>query len=117
MTEENANAQKNAPENEKKAHLEKYWWVKFHAKSDPTHKEDVELSVNGETLILQREKKVALPDRFLECADHAEYVKFVQKPGEDRKVVAKIRMFPYDRLGPARAKDFFEQKAQGSKKT
>jgi len=109
-------AKKQSPETSKVPN-EKYFWVRFQAKSDPTHKDDVELSVNGETLVLQREKRVALPERFLECADHARYTKFKQLPGEDRKNIAHIRMFPYERLEEATAKEFYSQKAEGTKIT
>ena len=96
---------------------EKYFRVRFHAKSNANDPDDVELIVNGENLQMRREKEVIIPARFRECADHAEYTQSRQVPGHNRKVVAKIRIFNYDFLGEATEKEFKDQVREGNKLT
>ncbi len=97
--------------------VERYFRVIFHAKSSPNDPEDVQLSVNGDTLIIAREKEVVIPERFKECADHATYPQFRQLPGEPRKIVGKIRVFPYDLLGPATEAEYLKSRTEGTRKT
>ena len=94
-----------------------YWRVKFNAKTTPNDSDDVQLMVNGETLIIQREKEVILPGRFLENADHATYSHFRQVPHQPRKVVGTIKTYPYERIGKAAKKDFDLQRIEGTRKT
>lgn len=94
-----------------------YWLVKFNAKATPNDTDDVQLMVNGETLIMQREKEVVLPGRFLENADHATYLHFRQVPHQPRKVVGKIKTFPYERIRKVTKKEFLHQRTEGTKKT
>jgi hypothetical protein len=96
---------------------EKYWRVKFQAKSNPNDSEDVQLSVNGETLIIAREREVIIPDRFKECADHGVYPQFRQLPNQPRKIIGRIKTFPYDTIGPATESEYFKAKAEGTRKT
>jgi hypothetical protein len=65
---------------------EEYWWVKFQAKGHPNDEDQVNLSVEGEVLKIQREKEVCLPQRFLECADHATYDQFRIAPNNQGRV-------------------------------
>lgn len=94
-----------------------YYWVRFQAKSSKEETDDVQLSVNGETLIFRREDEVVVPQRFLECADHATHDQFRQLPGKPRKVVAKIKTYPYERLRPATEAEFKEILKSGTRKT
>lgn len=103
--------------NQPEPNLESYHRVRFQAKGSPNDPEDVTLAVNGETLILQREKEVVIPQRFRECADHGTYPQFRQMPGEPRKVVAHIKVFPYDYLGLSTEAEFKKQIAEGNRKT
>ena len=98
-------------------HAITFHWVRFHAKSNPEDQDDVHLIVNGEVLVMQREKKVVVPSHFLEAADHGTYIKFRQLPNKPRKVMGRIKTFPYDKLGDATEKEFREQKRAGTKKT
>lgn len=79
-------------------YVETYWWVKFHAKSNPIDPEDVSVAVNGEVLQAPREIDTIMPNRFLLAIDAATIQKFSQMPGQPRKNTARIRKFPYDRL-------------------
>jgi len=97
--------------------IERYYKVSFHAKASPNDPEDVQLSVNGDTLVIARERPVVIPERFRECADHATYPQFRQLPGETRKIVGRIRVFPYDLLGEATEQEYRKQKDEGTKKT
>lgn len=100
-----------------KVRPEKYWRVRFQAKSNPNDAEDVHLAVNGETLIIAREKEVVIPDRFRECADHAVYPQFRQLPNQPRKIIGRVKVFPYDLMGPATEEEYFRAKAEGTKRT
>jgi hypothetical protein len=96
---------------------EKYYRVRFHAKSDPNAQDNVELSVNGETLVIQREQEVVVPERYVECARHAMFSQFRQLPNQPRKVIGKVMIFPFDMLGEATEAEFRKQKKEGTKKT
>jgi|GEM_PF-1694549 len=94
-----------------------YWQVKFNAKTTPNDSDDVQLVVNGETLIMQREKKVILPGRFLENADHATYLHFRQVPHQPRKIVGKIKTYPYERIRASSKQEYDQQRVDGTQKT
>jgi hypothetical protein len=108
----------NKEEQPKEVHIEyqkeKYYRVRFQAKSHPNDTDDVMLAVNGETLLIGREKEVVVPQRFLECADHAVHQHFRQLPNKPRKVMGTIKTYPYDRLGEATEMEYFKQKDEGT---
>ena len=95
----------------------KYYRVTFNHKSSPNDDDDVTLIVNGETLVIQRGVEVIIPERYKECADHATYPVFRQRPNESRKQVGTVMVFPYSLLGDATEKDFLKQREEGNKKT
>jgi hypothetical protein len=104
------------PEPEKKeVSAEKFFRVRFHAKSHSTQQDNVELSVNGETLLIEREKVIVIPERFIECANHATYPQFKQLPNAPRKIVGRVMIFPFDILGEGTKMDFLKQKTSGTK--
>lgn len=107
--------QKPPPVHRSRVPKEKYWWVRFNAKSNPNDTDDVQLMVNGETLVIRREVEVVVPDRFLECADHGTYPVFIQTPNKPRKVVGKIQFYPYTRLKEATEEEFLRHKAEGTR--
>jgi len=96
---------------------EPYWWVVFQAKTAPQDPDQVNLSVDGEVVVCQRQKEVPLPQRFLECADHATYPQYRQLPNKPRKVVGWITMFPYTKVRKATREEFEEYLRQGTRKT
>jgi len=96
---------------------EKYYWVRFHPKGSPNDEHDVVLSVNGEPLIIARQKRVCIPGRYRECCDNGMYPVFRQLPGKDRKVVAWVKHFNYDMLGDATESDFIKMKRDGTIRT
>jgi hypothetical protein len=91
-----------------------YEFVMFQAKGNPNDNDQVPLSLNGTTMILQREVKVCLPESFLEVADHTIKKQWEQKPGRKRKVVGNIRPYIYQRLGKATLAEFEEFKKNGN---
>jgi hypothetical protein len=95
--------------------VEEYWVVIFSPKSSPNDTDDVELMVNGETLLIQREKEVPVPGRFLECADHGFYEKFSQEPGKSRKVTGKVHYYPYTRIRQTTKEEFDRLHKAGTK--
>lgn len=96
---------------------ERYWWVMFQAKSSPQDPDQVNLSVDGEVVLCQRQKEVPLPERFLECADHATYPQSRIVPNRPRKIVAWVTLFPYTKIRQATREDFEEYLASGTRKT
>lgn len=94
-----------------------YYRVRFTPKSNPADPDDVTLSVNGDTLVIQRDTETIIPARYKECADHAVYPTFRQLPDQPRKIVSQIQYFPYQLLGPATEKDYLKLKSEGTKKT
>lgn len=98
-------------------YIETYFRVKFNAKSHVNETEDVMLSVNGEVLVIRREREVIVPQRFLECADHATYPHFQQLPNKPRKVIGQIKTFPYTKLGEATKREYETQRNAGTKQS
>ena len=96
---------------------EKFWRVRFHAKSDANQQDNVELSVNGETLLIMRDTDTIIPARFRECAEHAFYIKFRQLPGETRKNESKIMIFPFSIIGEATEAEYKKLKEEGTNRT
>ncbi len=112
-------ARKGEPQEVKKSPgppPEEYWRVKFQERSNPNDTELVELTVNCETLQIQRNVEVTIPQRYREAADHATYPKFVQLPDQIRKTVGAIQIYPYTTIGPGKAEDFFRARSTGTKK-
>jgi len=95
--------------------VEGYRWVRFHIKSKPDDADDVILSVQGNVLVMQRDKKVPVPNRYIDLVQNAKCPQFRQMPNEDRKVIGEIRTYPYDDLGEATEKDYLEWKTDGTK--
>lgn len=96
---------------------EKYYRVKFSHKAHPNDEEDVTLIVNGAPLVIARGVEVIIPGRYKECADHATYPQFTQRPNEERKIVGTIKVFPYSLLGEASEEEYLELLAVGNEKT
>jgi hypothetical protein len=94
---------------------EKHYLVRFHDKSHPNDTDQVILSVNGETLMIKRGSTVTLPERFVECARNATYPVYRQEPGHDRKVVGRVRTYPFDIQGEGRPEDYRRSKAEGTR--
>mgnify|MGYP001608313644 FL=1 len=96
---------------------EEYRWVVFMQRANQNDQEQVELRVNGEAVLVEREKRVPMARRFLVCADNGVHHVFHQEPGQQRKVVGKVTTFPYQDLGPATKKEFDEWRTKGTQKT
>jgi len=91
-----------------------YYRVRFSPKSSADQDDDVILSVNGETLIIQRDVETIIPKRFRICADHARYPKYVQLPDQPRKIVAWVQFFPYQMISPATEEEYKELREEGT---
>lgn len=92
-----------------------YRRIKFHSKSDKNQTDDIILSLNGETLLIQRDKEIVLPESFLRVADEATYNQYKAGTGS-RKVASRVRLYPYDMIGNATEKEFFAQRADGTRR-
>lgn len=96
---------------------EKYYRVMFMEKTSPNDTDDVELAVNAETLVIQRNVEVIIPERFKVCADNATYQQFKQVPGKPRKLRGTIKVYPYQLLGETTEEAFIKMKRMGDKQT
>jgi hypothetical protein len=102
-------------EPEVKPYVETYRRVRFHPKSSEHQMDNVELSVNGETLLIEREKEVVIPNRFVQCARHATYPLFRQLPNQARKLIGSMMLFPFDDLGEGSEAEYNRQRESGTK--
>ena len=101
-----------------KVQKETFAEVIFSHKADKGDTNDVELSVDGQVLTIQRGKKVVLPSRFLECADHGWHHHYEQVPGKTRKIAARIQTYNYTVIrSDVPASEYFKMKKEGDKKT
>ena len=100
-----------------KEKAEKYFRVKFNAKSSASDEDQVTLGCNGVLLKIQREKEIILPERFLEVADHTISIQYRQMPGEKRKIAGKVQTFPYTRLGTSTKAEYLKMKKAGTQAT
>ena len=98
-------------------YVEEYWWVLFQERMSLQEQEDVEISVNGETLKFQRGRETIVPGRFLGGADGTTYFKFTQIPGQGRKKGVRVMTFPYTRLKKSSEAEFKKLKLKGDRKT
>jgi len=116
------NAPSAGPEVQKVAKVveqpkEEHYRMKFHAKSSPNDEDNVTLSVNGETVVIERQKEVVLPERYKVCAENARSPQFRQMPNQTRKLVGEVITFPFDILGKATEAEYKAMKAAGTKAT
>ena len=100
-----------------KVDVEEVWWVKFNAKSATDQQTDVHLSVNGDMLVIQRGTEIPLLNRFLVCADHTTYPQYSIKPGEPRKTIGMMQIFPYQKIRRGTYEEYMEFRSAGTKKT
>jgi hypothetical protein len=95
----------------------KFKRVIFEPKTQDSDTNDVAIGVEGFLVKAQRGIETIVPDFILEAADHTTFVKYSVKPGEGRKVGAKIKRFPYHVTGEATFAEFKALMAAGNKKT
>lgn len=100
-----------------KIQKEKYYRMKFHAKSSPNDEDNVVLSVNGETVLIERQKEVVLPERYKVCAENARSPQFRQMPNQTRKIVGEVITFPFDLLGEGTEAEYLDMKRTGTQAT
>jgi len=74
------------------------------------------LSLNGLTHIIKRDSEVVLPVSFLKVADECTYDLYQTGSGGSRKVVSKVRRYPYDILGPADESEYKSTLADGTRR-
>ena len=125
MTEENeikdtavVGAKENsAPKVIQRPKPEKYYRVKFHAKSSPTDSDDVQLAVNGEPIVIERGKEVIIRERFKICADNACFPIFSQSPGHNRKITGEMHVFPYDLISESTEDEYRKMLRDGTRAT
>ena len=102
---------------------EKYYEVLFSDRIDKNETVDVQLSVNGELLLFERNVKTIAPGRYLHCADNARHPTYIQDDTHNRKITGWVKTYPYQIMKEPYDKvknpdgvteaDFFELKRQG----
>jgi len=97
--------------------VEGFWVVQFTAKRDENDTIDVQLLLEGQVLIMERSKPVPLPGFFIQVADNATRPHFTQRPGEGRKIIDYIQMYPYTVIRRSSYEEFMEMKSEGDRIT
>jgi hypothetical protein len=93
-----------------------YHEVTFNHKASEVEPDEIQLSVNGDTLQYMRGVRVIVPGPFLEAADHATYSKTVKKIGEQRMTAAPISRCSYQYHGKSDKAKFLAARNAGKKK-
>jgi len=93
-----------------------YVRVRFHAKSNPNDANDIFVEARGSALLIQREVETIIPRSHMEAADATLRTIARNVPGENRKVVTRVKSLPYDYLGPATRKDYLALKEEGTRR-
>lgn len=96
---------------------EKVFWGKFAPKSKESDTDAVILSVQGDTIQVQRDKLVPLPERYWDCARNGTYSQYRQLPGISRKIVAQIRTYNFEIQREGTWAEFEAERLAGTKKT
>lgn len=85
-----------------------YWWGQFQPKSNENEQNYVAIGVNGDVIQCKRGVEIILPSSYVEVADNATYNVYRQEPGEDRKVVGRVKRFPFLKSRQGTEKEFRE---------
>lgn len=120
--EENANDNSEVKVKSKKSDEppESFCKVVFQARTSNSQPLDVTISLNGTTLVVQREKPVVVPKSFLEVADQAVItgMRWEVNGEESSLVPTKIRKFPYSVIDPnATELEYLEMRNRGTTET
>jgi len=95
-------------------YVETYKQVVFSGRQSVTEPVDVGLAVNGELLLILREKPIIVPSRYLEAAEHATYPKFTQEPGKPRKTIGNVMRFPFTVIRDATKEEYDQALKEGT---
>ena len=99
---------------EKTKKTEKFYEVIFSHKASANDTRDVQLTVNGETLVIKRQEKIVIPERYIEVAKHATYQTFTQEPGKDRKITGYVNVYPFTVIREATEQEYRDQLKAGN---
>jgi len=108
----------NPPDNENydpEPKGEKYFWVQLEGKRHENDSPAVFVSVNAQPLMVAREKRVPLPERYVKVLLQSKVPQFSNKPGQLCKVVGQISCYPLHILGKATKEDFLKWRAEGTR--
>ncbi len=94
---------------------EKFFRVRFAAKSSRNDTDKVMISVNGDTLTIRRGDEVVIPERFVNAARDAVTEHFVTKPdGSDRKTRSSVITYPFTVVGPGTEAEYRQLRDVGT---
>jgi len=91
-----------------------YKVVVFQEKTSENQLDDVPLGFNGNVMLYQRGKRVIASSGHLESADHGVIKKHKLIPGEERKVVGRVKKFPYVVVRESNYAEFTAYRQKGS---
>lgn len=96
--------------------VEGYWEVEFAPTQNDQDKKNVELTWEGQCLVMQRQIPVVLPGFYIEVADNSIRETFTQtdKSG-GRKKVGVIQAYPYTVRREATREEYLTQKRSGDR--
>ncbi len=83
-----------------------YYWATFAAKAGSNETDDVQLCVNGDWKIIQREARVCVPAAYINAARDARRVQYRVVAGEANKRLVHIQEYPFRLEGPASAEEY-----------
>lgn len=95
----------------------RYWYVRFHERSDDSQPEDIILTVNGETLVVRRGVTTILPEAYVEVADNATIMSMKYDPITNKTVPRVVKKLPFYREREATREEYLAMKAEGTQKT
>lgn len=74
---------------------DRFFRVTFQPRQSETEPVQVELWLNGHAMVFQRSVEVVVPLSYLEVADQTTRPVYVVRPGQGRKLVSRVKSYPY----------------------
>ncbi len=93
---------------------ETYWWVMISGARGASDDRNCFIGVNGQSLLVQREKRVPLPGRYVRALNDARIPQFNNETGKLNTIVGWSLQYPFTVLGRALCADFIRWRAEGT---
>lgn len=93
---------------------ETYWWVMISGARGPSDDRAAYVSVNGQPLMVQREKRVPLPGRYVKALNDARIPQFSNERGRLNSIVGYSLQYPFTVIGKATQAEFLRWRAEGT---
>ncbi len=93
---------------------ETYWWVLLSGARGPSDDRACYVSVNGQALLIQREKRVPLPGRYVRALNDARIPQFSNERGRLNSIIGYSLQYPFTVLGKATVAEFMRWREEGT---